>query len=84
MGRGPGTKIDDILGYQRYLNVVGQIAQNNTDDNEPPRPNAKNFSHTDEDAHLRKELESETDDDGKRKTNFNISGMSFAEYILSI
>jgi hypothetical protein len=43
VGRGPGTKIDDILGYQRYLNVVGQIAQNNTDDNEPPRPNAKNF-----------------------------------------
>lgn len=39
----PEQQFDNILGYQKYLNIVSQIAQNNTDEHEPLRPNYSNF-----------------------------------------
>lgn len=88
---------------------MSQIAQNNTDEHEPLRPNYSNFmqvleeeNEEDEQQLLREQAELEAaeaaeaeaaareaeeaalDEDGKRKTVFNFSGMSFAEYVKSI
>jgi glutamate synthase domain-containing protein 2 len=95
-----GSVFENVLGYQKYLNIVSQLAQNNSDEYEPLRPNYNNFMRVleeeeDEDEErLRREQEeldameaeaaAELDEDGKRKTKFNFSGMSFAEYVKSI
>ena len=95
---------------------MSQIAQNNSDEHEPIRPNYFNFmqvleeeNEEDEQQLLREQAELEAaeaaeaeaeaerlareaedaelallDEDGKRKTKFNFSGMSFAEYVKSI
>ena len=109
LSRDPNQRFDNILGYQKYLNIMSQIAQNNTDEYEPSRPNLKNFmqvleeeNEEDEQQLLREQAELEAaeaeeaeeavraaeeallDEDGKRKTVFNFSGMSFAEYVKSI
>jgi hypothetical protein len=88
-----GSVFENVLGYQKYLNIVSQLAQNNSDEYEPLRPNYNNFMRVleeeeDEDEErLRREQEeldameaeaaAELDEDGKRK-------MSFAEYVKSI
>lgn len=43
LSRDPNQRFNNILGYQKYLNIMSQIAQNNTDEYEPSRPNLKNF-----------------------------------------
>jgi hypothetical protein len=116
LSRDPQQRFNNILGYQKYLNIMSQIAQNNSDEHEPIRPNYFNFmqvleeeNEEDEQQLLREQAELEAaeaaeaeaeaerlareaedaelallDEDGKRKTKFNFSGMSFAEYVKSI
>ena len=116
LSRDPQQRFNNILGYQKYLNIMSQIAQNNSDEHEPIRPNYSNFmqvleeeNEEDEQQLLREQAELEAaepaaaeaeaerlareaedaelallDEDGKRKTKFNFSGMSFAEYVKSI
>ena len=37
------TSPSGIVGYQKYLHIVSKIAQNNTDQYEPGRPNYSTF-----------------------------------------
>lgn len=81
-----------IVGYQKYLHIMGKVILDNTDQFEPNMPNFSAFMAVNEEAwdspeEEEEEVEDVIDDNGddmKGKSKFNFSGMSFKEYVRSI
>ena len=92
-----GQEDAGIVGYQKYLHIMGKVILDNTDQFEPNMPNFSSFLAVNEEdwdsPQEEKEPEEseqeETEDEQDQtkvmnKSKFNFSGMSFKDYVRSI